>query len=55
MPDVCLFCNQTVYFKLDTEARSKGHIYSEAGKREFRISGVCEACFDEVTAESNYD
>jgi hypothetical protein len=22
--------------------------YSEAGKREYRISGLCEACFDEI-------
>jgi len=23
--------------------------YSEAGKREYRISGLCEKCFDEIT------
>jgi len=23
--------------------------YSDAGKREYRVSGLCEPCFDEVT------
>lgn len=23
--------------------------YSEAGRREFQISGLCEKCFDEIT------
>ena len=25
--------------------------YSEAGKTEFYISGLCEICFDEITKE----
>lgn len=24
--------------------------YSEAGKREYKISGLCEKCFDEITS-----
>lgn len=24
------------------------HIYSAAGQREYRISGTCEECFDEM-------
>ncbi len=24
------------------------HIYSAAGQREYRISGMCEECFDEM-------
>lgn len=27
------------------------HCYSDAGRREFRISGMCEECFDKMTAE----
>jgi len=23
--------------------------YSEAGKKEYKISGLCEKCFDEIT------
>jgi hypothetical protein len=26
-----------------------GHIYSELGMKEYRISALCEWCFDEVT------
>jgi len=25
--------------------------YSDAGRREFQISGLCEICFDEITKE----
>jgi len=25
-----------------------GNCYSEAGKREFKISGLCEKCFDKI-------
>jgi hypothetical protein len=25
--------------------------YSDAGVREYRISGLCELCFDEITGE----
>jgi len=25
--------------------------YSEAGRKEYRISGLCEVCFDEITGE----
>ncbi len=28
-----------------------GRIYSEAGAREYRISGSCEICFDELFKE----
>jgi len=42
------------------EARAKGlcinckepalpKCYSEAGRREYKISGLCEKCFDEIT------
>jgi len=26
--------------------------YSEAGRREYRISGLCEKCFDDICGES---
>lgn len=25
--------------------------YSDAGKREYQITGLCEPCFDEITKE----
>lgn len=27
----------------------EGRIYSNAGKREYKISGLCEICFDNIT------
>ncbi len=32
-----------------------GHIYSEAGMREFRISRMCEWCFDDMCIEEDDD
>lgn len=29
--------------------------YSEAGRREYRISGMCERCFDSAFAEDESD
>jgi hypothetical protein len=45
----CLNGEQVMYFPAD-KAYGPGHIYSEAGVREFRISGCCEACFDDMFA-----
>lgn len=28
---------------------AKPRIYSDAGRREYQISGLCEVCFDEIT------
>jgi len=36
---ICISCRE--------EALPK--CYSEAGKREYRISGLCEQCFDKIT------
>jgi hypothetical protein len=41
----CVICGQ--------EAAPK--IYSEAGRREYEISGSCERCFDEMFAEDEED
>ena len=37
---ICWRCNRPAY----------EHCYSAAGRREVGISGLCEECFDEVTA-----
>ena len=48
---------EEIYGKASTEHRAKGfciqckqsalkNCYSEAGRREFKISGLCEKCFD---------
>ena len=35
----------------DEEKRTPGIIYSYAGYKEINISGMCEACFDEITSD----
>lgn len=45
----CILCGQGVFYIPHSEGVRKGHIYSEAGAREFRISSSCEFCFDQAT------
>ena len=37
---------EKIFFIPDSRARGEGHIYSDAGLSEFRISGCCEYHFD---------
>ena len=37
---ICLNCKEPALPKC----------YSEAGRREYKISGLCEKCFDEITS-----
>lgn len=46
---ICKRCKQPVFYQAGLFAYQMGHIYSEAGKKEFNITGFCEWCFDEVT------
>ena len=39
---ICIRCHRPAY----------EHCYSEMGKREVGISGLCEECFDELFKES---
>ena len=50
---------EEIYGKDSTENKTKGlciqckhpalkNCYSEAGRREFKISGLCEKCFDAI-------
>lgn len=49
---ICVSCKKPIH---DGRARDPGAIYSEAGKREYQISGVCETCFDTMFAEEEDD
>jgi len=53
MQSQCLRCKQP--FKFGIKGDEGVNIYSELGKRETQISGFCELCFDEVTAEPEED
>lgn len=45
----CISCSKIPnYLEMD-RALEPGHIYSQAGIREFEISQLCEYCFDEAT------
>ena len=35
---ICIQCKEPAFLKC----------YSEAGKREYKISGLCEQCFDKI-------
>lgn len=56
MKPKCWDCKQEVFTDLDfTKAWRPGHIYSQAGIAEFRISGTCEYCFDKMCDELEED
>jgi len=52
---LCLKCGVPVYFQGWTHGVAEGHIYSDAGLAEFKISGFCEYCFDLVTLPPEED
>ncbi len=45
MEGLCVACREPAIPKCRTDA----------GRREYRISGMCEKCFDECTEEREYD
>lgn len=47
----CWNCKKLVVMLDWHEGVAEGHIYSHDGMREYRISRVCEFCFDKLTAE----
>jgi hypothetical protein len=46
---VCIHCKKP--FKGGKKGEPGVNVYSRDGMREIAISGMCELCFDEVTAE----
>ncbi len=40
---LCLYCGEV----------AANNIYSEEGKKEYHISGMCELCFDAMTKEEH--
>lgn len=45
----CVICQHKVTGPQYREAVGPGHIYSDAGRREFSMTGLCEWCFDQAT------
>lgn len=46
---VCINCGHEIFWEKSRRSTRPGHIYSEAGLREYKISGMCEYCFDKLT------
>lgn len=40
---------ENVCIKCGVEDPLSTQCYSDAGKKEYKISGLCEKCFDEIT------
>lgn len=55
LSDQCLNCHAHFDFDKGNNDGAKGRIYSEAGVREAKISGLCETCFDAITAPIEED
>ena len=45
---ICISCKQRIYYSADGKAEKEGHIYSIAGQNEYRITALCEYCFDKA-------
>lgn len=48
---VCRVCGHEIFWGEQAEGTKPGCIYSYAGIREYRISGMCEHCFDDEIME----
>ena len=47
---ICVDCKSPIRDERGAEATGEnGQIYSDAGWKEYRISGLCETCYDNAT------
>jgi Pyruvate/2-oxoacid:ferredoxin oxidoreductase delta subunit len=51
----CMNCKKAVFYAPHPEGLIEGHVYSQNGMLEYRISRYCEFCFDKVTEEDEED
>ena len=48
--NICVSCKSPIRDERGMEETGEnGQIYSDAGWKEYRISGLCETCFDNAT------
>jgi len=47
----CLHCKKEIVYLPHHTALIEGHVYSLDGYTEVSITGLCEFCFDRITAE----
>lgn len=44
--NICISCKQLITVNIGNDTHAPGNIYSEEGLSEYRVSGLCETCFD---------
>lgn len=53
---ICNHCSHRMFFDPTIGTPPKlGQVYSQAGIREIRITGLCETCFDDITMPPDED
>ena len=45
---ICISCKKPIFYSPARKAEMEGHIYSVAGQNEYRITALCEYCFDKA-------
>ena len=45
---ICVDCKLPVFESVKFSSEVKGRFYSEAGRKEYYISGLCEYCWDAI-------
>ena len=45
---ICISCKKPIFYCAGRKAEKEGHIYSVAGQNEYRMSALCEYCFDKA-------
>lgn len=48
----CRSCGKPIVYLANNESLVQGHIYSQPGLSEARITGMCEFCYDEAVESS---
>jgi hypothetical protein len=49
--NICIVCKKAI--RCGASETGEGAIYSHAGIKEYRISGMCEHCFDKLFDEES--
>ncbi len=55
---ICISCKQRIFYSPTRKAEKEGHIYSCTGQNEYRMTALCEWCFDkafEITEDYEID
>lgn len=47
---ICVDCKQGINVQVGTRERIPGIIYSVGGVKEYKITGLCEFCYDKIFA-----